>query len=838
MRGRALAKKIHQYFFKQHPFFWIFVFVLVLNGVFLAAHPTLALNDILGYVVEMVGWLLYGITTLLGKLTVALVGLILTVGNYNNFINEKAIVAGWTVIRDVANMFFIIVMLVIAFSTVMRIESYSYRSLLFRTLLMAILVNFSRHITGLLIDFAQVFMLTFFNAYNDAAVGNFTQALGMDKIFRFNPDDLTNTGALDILMALILGMIFTAISLVVILIILLTLLQRIIWLWFLVVLSPLPYIQQAVPFLRGNLGFDWWSSFTRYVTIGPLLAFFLWMTLYSLQVTQTDPTQMLINATTENTLTETVLAQGATPPAPAPTPGGASPSSISIAPTEVGRLDFILSYAIAIGMLVTSLMVTSKLGGVAGQWAGKAAGGLKDLGKKVSGIQAAGDVAGVIKSNWESKRKDRAQKRASALTRGVGAVGTAPGRLLKFLTKPITGRAQRGKQAALSRAMDFRRQAAAPGTSMKRRARLLAQAKGIEAAIKTASVGGRVFVAGATGGASELVRAVHGGFEKVGQIGQNLMRDSVYSTKDKLKSETDAKILSNINDPSLDAATRMASILAAAERNLVDKDDIDPMMATIKRLGGGDPIQRAFLNSVKDRFPTAALRARGQLGEQDYQSIGRDIKVGKLDVEKIDAEMFSSDEGGQNLAFTVAQNASGKKVDSMMEDADKRNNYRDATGAWITAGNRAIDPTRPQDYLARQKMATHHLLAGGSIDTALAHEGSADDGTDHLKAESSQMLKDIMGSAGGMKLALGIDNKEISGTSDISKETLEGIVTSMQYSDFSFLLREAKTKNQRANLKTYVESARDLGSAATGTPAMQALLKQIRANPELSLYLK
>jgi len=78
-------------------------------------------------------------------------------------------------------MSFILILLIIAFATILRQESYS-KKLLPKLLIMAVLINFSRTIFGLLIDFSQVIMLTFVNAFS-AGGGYFIKAL--ELIFYF-----------------------------------------------------------------------------------------------------------------------------------------------------------------------------------------------------------------------------------------------------------------------------------------------------------------------------------------------------------------------------------------------------------------------------------------------------------------------------------------------------------------------------------------------------------------------------------------------------------------------------------------------------------------------------
>ena len=82
----------------------------------------------------------------LGQILILLMRVLVSIAEFNNFINAQPIVLGWTIVRDVCNMFFVVIMLVIAFATVLRIENYSYKKLLPKLVIMAILINFSKMI--------------------------------------------------------------------------------------------------------------------------------------------------------------------------------------------------------------------------------------------------------------------------------------------------------------------------------------------------------------------------------------------------------------------------------------------------------------------------------------------------------------------------------------------------------------------------------------------------------------------------------------------------------------------------------------------------------------------
>lgn len=230
----------------------------------------------------LVGGLVSAYVNLLGLLALQMVNLLIKLAQFNNFVDFAPVVTGWTIIRDVVNMSFIIVLLVIAISTILGYEAYSYRRLLPRLVLMAVLINFSRTIIGLLIDVGQVFMLTFVNAFAGAAGGNFIDALKVNDLLSLG---VKETFTQDVSpLNIFRGYILAAIAITVVFIVMLTfvgvLIFRILTLWFLTVFSPLAFAVSAWPSAKANKYYgQWWNQLTSNIISGPILAFFLWLAL-------------------------------------------------------------------------------------------------------------------------------------------------------------------------------------------------------------------------------------------------------------------------------------------------------------------------------------------------------------------------------------------------------------------------------------------------------------------------------------------------------------------------------------------------------------------------------
>ncbi|MBP8994851.1 MAG: hypothetical protein KBG30_13725, partial [Bacteroidales bacterium] len=73
------------------------------------------------------------------------------------FTKMPVVVTGWKVARDFANLFFIALLVYVAFGYILRINTKNNQKLLVNIIIMAVLINFSLMIGGIIIDFSNVF---------------------------------------------------------------------------------------------------------------------------------------------------------------------------------------------------------------------------------------------------------------------------------------------------------------------------------------------------------------------------------------------------------------------------------------------------------------------------------------------------------------------------------------------------------------------------------------------------------------------------------------------------------------------------------------------------------
>jgi len=222
------------------------------------------------------------LTALMGWILVLEVEALIRVAQYFNFVSPgpSAVQIGWVVTRDVANMFFIVVLLIIAFGTILGSSTYHYSKNLPRLLIMAVVINFSKTICGIFIDMGQVVMLTFVNGFKETAAGNFMNAYQINKLLALGNSESEYTFGMVI--AMMFAFILAAISVCVTLVLLVIVLFRVVMLWILIILSPIAFLTSAIP-RGGDYYAKWWGEFKKYIMTGPIVAFFMWLALASVQ---------------------------------------------------------------------------------------------------------------------------------------------------------------------------------------------------------------------------------------------------------------------------------------------------------------------------------------------------------------------------------------------------------------------------------------------------------------------------------------------------------------------------------------------------------------------------
>lgn len=309
-------------------------------------------------------------------LTIFAMRFFIEISAYNGYITTPTVVIGWLLVRDVANMFFVVVLLVIAFGTILGIEQYEWKKTMGHFIFAAIAINFSKTICGLIIDVAHVFTMTFLNAVSAAAGGNLISLFNLDDMLSFirAPGSIQDF-SVDIFIAAVTALIFSVLALWTVGAYMIIMLARVLVLWVLIILSPLAYLLGAVPTLKGKAS-EWWSKFLNQVMVAPVMVFFFWLAFATLGSGDIAAGQLGLNG-----LTGSPQINDATAVIGAETP------SVSI--LKAGTWENMANFFIGAGMLWVGLMVVGQMGVVGGGLTQ----GVMNFAKKVATI-ATGYAAG------------------------------------------------------------------------------------------------------------------------------------------------------------------------------------------------------------------------------------------------------------------------------------------------------------------------------------------------------------------------------------------------------------------------------------------------------------
>ena len=358
---------------------------------------------LIGFLAFMMGI----IVSFLGKVISLLINVLLGFLAYNGFADAPPVVIGWKIVRDLVNMFFIVILILSSYATILgwKRNELHVKDVLPKVLLAAVLVNFSKTIVALLIDASQVVMLTFVNAFAAIGAGNFTNALHLPLIAQSGYADqlqaavsstaqsVGTDGAgqviIDVILASALQIFLLIVAIGVMMMMVVFVVARIVGLWMLLIFSPIPFLAEALPgsMKKAMPGVDdFWPRLTGLLTGGPIMAFWLWLTFATLSAQGADERLGLFSGS-----------QALEVAGPNAFQVGQNVTSAFI--TRIGNAQGLGSYIIAIAMMMMGLEAAM----AASSKVGESAGGLM---KKIG-----------------NKSKDYASRAARAMTYGGVAAG-------------------------------------------------------------------------------------------------------------------------------------------------------------------------------------------------------------------------------------------------------------------------------------------------------------------------------------------------------------------------------------------------------------------------------
>jgi hypothetical protein len=198
--------------------------------------------------------------------------------SYTNPANNQLIKLGLDITQPLANMVLVLVLVFIALTTILRLAGYETKKLLPTFIIVALLVNFSPVILGVMVDASNIVM------------NFFVQDITGGKHFLGMMTSLSNTlyaraadwrtfnvteqpGAV---LELVVLIVINFSLFLVLLAFALILMLRYIMIWVLVILSPIAFVCYILPPTK-RIWSLWWNTFVQWLLIGVNLVFFLYL---------------------------------------------------------------------------------------------------------------------------------------------------------------------------------------------------------------------------------------------------------------------------------------------------------------------------------------------------------------------------------------------------------------------------------------------------------------------------------------------------------------------------------------------------------------------------------
>jgi len=327
--------------------------------------PNSPYNSVMQKILELFAWLL-GVSAI--TLNYAVYYTVVVMGAYVK--NLSAIGVTWTILRDIGNIFLIFGFLAVGVTTILNVDWYGKGTkMLPMMFIAAVFLNFSLFFTEAIIDTGNIFATQFYKQINN---GNFPNPpaltlasvteegisnkimnqLGLQTIYgngTVNPaiykaNSPWLIGFMGILLFIVTAFVFFTLSFI--------LVARFVILIFLIILAPIGFAGLAVPMLAKRAG-QWWDKLFEQTITAPILLLMLYVAL--------------------RVITDVQFISGFGPAGALA--NGASTGFVGNANLG-GFGSFVLSFVVAMGLLLAVVIQSKNLSAFGASWASKTAGAL------------------------------------------------------------------------------------------------------------------------------------------------------------------------------------------------------------------------------------------------------------------------------------------------------------------------------------------------------------------------------------------------------------------------------------------------------------------------------
>ncbi|MDD3399632.1 MAG: hypothetical protein PHF07_01135 [Candidatus Pacebacteria bacterium] len=197
---------------------------------------------------------------------------------------------GWTLTRDLTNIVFVIALVVIGLGTALRISGYQAQKALPTLIIIALLINFTPVILGLIIDASNI-VTNFFiqggfsggTTLSSQVFGQWQNTMDLVGAAKFWDPVATNKAMSAAIGSMVL-VFFNLLAALIYLLFALLFVIRYVALWILVILSPFAFASYILPATR-QVWTMWWKQFIQWCLITVIATFFLYLADYLISLT-------------------------------------------------------------------------------------------------------------------------------------------------------------------------------------------------------------------------------------------------------------------------------------------------------------------------------------------------------------------------------------------------------------------------------------------------------------------------------------------------------------------------------------------------------------------------
>lgn len=388
-------------------------------------------NDFLKAVFGWFSSVIISIGTFFGMILAWAVSWILAFGQ--NVVNSAPVQAGYATTLAIANLGFVLGIIIVGVATILRSQQYGVKQLLYKIVVMAVMVNFGLVISGALLNFSDSLTNYYLKSLTGASDASASYSAFRDRMFgafqpqkfmvldgnlasstaaassldpKSNPDGGFLQTFMSFAMSLV-GMVMINITLATF-VIMLTI--RYVWIVILLMTLPIAWMASVFPQTSSWNG-KWWGKFTKQLLFPPVALFFLWLAIMVSRNT------IAISGTDSDPLV------------------GSLSKNAPIASSIVGPLFNVVVLAF---LMIGGLMAADSLGGEGASMGLKWAHGARDwaLGKAAKGGRRVGGVL------TEAARRRGGQ--LATTKAGATAAGFLQSRIGKVATLGLGGAIGRG----------------------------------------------------------------------------------------------------------------------------------------------------------------------------------------------------------------------------------------------------------------------------------------------------------------------------------------------------------------------------------------------------------